>query len=283
MTVREAIQQAARSIPRRDAERLLLHVLSQQRPWLLAHPEADLPPSSLATFEDLVARRAAHEPVQYLVGHQEFYGLDLRVTPDTLIPRPETELLVEAVLDWCTGSLPEKPQARIRMADVGTGTGAIAIALAVHLPLAQIRALDLSPATRAALEANAARHGVSGRVVFTESDLLDGLANDVAHGPPLDVVVSNPPYVPLADAPGLEPEVRDFEPHLALFAGEDGLAVYRRLIPQARAALRPGGLLALEFGFGQQPAITGLLDGWENVHFRNDLAGIPRVALAERP
>jgi release factor glutamine methyltransferase len=283
MTVREALNSAAASIQRRDADLLLLHVLQQSRAWLLAHPEADLAPEQLEQFRALVARRAAHEPVQYLTGRQEFYGLDLRVTPDTLIPRPETELLVEAVVHWCGVANGKTPTGPLRIADVGTGTGAIAIALAVHLPAAQVWALDLSPATRPVVEENAAHHGVAARVTFVHSDLLQALEPHLQQGLSLDVVASNPPYVPLADAPGLQREVRDFEPHLALFAGDDGLAVYPRLIAQALASLRPGGLLALEFGFGQQQAIAHLLRHWHDVRFLEDLAGIPRVALAQRP
>ena len=281
MTVREAILHASASVARRDAETLLLFLLGQNRAWLLAHPESELLPGPLAAFERLVTRRALHEPLQYLTGRQEFFGLDLHVTADVLIPRPETEILVEAVLDW-SGAQPRDSGA-LWIADVGTGSGAIAIALAARLPHAAITALDLSAAALGVAEANAVRLGFAGQIRFVASDLLGGLAAEIAAGLRLNAVVSNPPYVPAGDAVSLQPEVRDFEPHTALFAGPDGLAVYRRLIPQARAALRPGGLLALEFGFGQQESISKLLGGWSGVRFHDDLAGIPRVALAERP
>lgn len=284
MTLRLALARAAQQIDRRDANVLLGHVLGRDRVWLLAHPEDELPVAAEMAFFTAVNARAAHTPLQHLTGRQEFYGLDLALSPDTLIPRPDTEILVEAVLQWA-GALWPQPTAEhpLRMADVGTGTGAIALALAANLPHATIHALDLSPAVRPVVEANIARLGLSQQVHFGISDLLAALTPQDSARMRLDAVVSNPPYIPASDGPTLQPEVRDFEPHAALFAGPDGLAVYRRLIPQAQAALRPGGLLALEFGFGQQPSIEALLADWRDVEFRDDLAGIPRVALALRP
>ncbi len=291
MNVHEAIIHASTAIPRRDAELLLLHVLGRQRPWLLAHPEATLPFGAYEHFAALVVRRAGNEPLQYLTGHQEFFGLDLLITPDVLIPRPETELLVEAVLEWARA----QPQTPLHLVDIGTGSGAIAIALAANLPTirtphpgtrtmeGQITALDLSPAALAVAQANASRYGMKMQMRFRESDLLAALAPELEAGLRIDAIVSNPPYVPRVDASSLQPEVRDFEPHLALFAGDDGLSVYRRLIPESWRALRPGGLLALEFGFGQQPALAELLRQWHALRFLDDLAGIPRVALAHRP
>ena len=281
MTVREAVIRASGHIDRRDAETLLLHVLRHSRAWLLAHPESEVPPDLQGTFNGLADRRARHEPLQYLTGHQEFFGLDLQLTPDVLIPRPETEILVEAVLGW-TRKAPISP-GKLQIADIGTGSGAIALALATHLPAAMVTALDLSNAALLIAHANAGRLGLAGQIRFLLSDLLRALAPEIDTGLRLDAVVSNPPYVPVGDAPGMQPEVRDFEPHTALFAGPDGLAVYRRLIPQAVAALRPGGLLALEFGYGQREQLASLLNGWNRVQFLDDLAGIPRVALAERP
>lgn len=276
MTIREALAEATLYIPRRDAELLLAHAAARARSWLLAYPDAQLEPALAATFHALVRRRDAGEPLQHLTGTQEFFGLPLAVSRDVLIPRPETEHLVEAVLHWAR----TQPAPRLRLADVGTGSGAIALALATHLPEAEILALDLSPAALAIARANAQRIELTGRVRFLESDLLAALR---AVELPLDAVVSNPPYVAVADAPALQPEVRDHEPALALFAGPEGLAVYRRLIPEAHAALRPGGLLAMEFGFGQRDALAALLTGWNNLRFLDDYAGIPRVALATRP
>jgi release factor glutamine methyltransferase len=282
MTLHTAIAEASTQITRRDAETLLAHLLAHDRAWVFAHPEAELDSDQIEAFRELTARRAAHEPLQYLTGLQEFYGLPLRVTPDTLIPRPETELLVEAVLGWA--STQSKP---LRMLDVGTGTGAIALALAAHLPAAEVVACDLSAAALAVARDNAEQLDVAGqvgvgRVSFVQSDLLDALTPELDAGGLFDAIVSNPPYVPTADAATMQPEVVDHEPHLALFAGDDGLEVYRRLIPQAEAALHPGGLLALEFGFGQRDALSDLLSGWDDVRFLEDYAGIPRIALASR-
>ena len=275
MDLHTAIAEASTQITRRDAETLLAHLLERDRAWVFAHPETELDATQKETFRELTARRAAHEPLQYLIGEQEFYSLPLRVTPDTLIPRPETELLVEAVLHWAATQPPE-----VRVLDVGTGTGAIALALATHLPAAEIVACDLSAAALAVARDNSERLDLADRVRFTQSDLLAALTPELDAGGLFDAIVSNPPYVPSADAATMQPEVVDHEPHLALFAGIDGLEIYRRLIPQARAALRPGGLLAMEFGFAQRDALADLLDGWDDVRFLDDYAGIPRIALA---
>ena len=171
----------------------------------------------------------------------------------------------------------------LRILDVGTGTGAIALALAARLPTGSITATDISPPTLAVAQDNADRLGLAHRIVFILSDLLDELAPQLNQGHPFNIIVSNPPYVPSTDAPLLQPEVVHHEPHTALFAGPTGLDIYRRLIPQARSALSPAGLLALEFGFGQREPLTELLKGWRNIRFIDDYAGIPRVALAIRP
>ena len=244
--------------------------LGIERATLIAHPERKMDREELAAYQGLIERRLRFEPVQYIVGTQEFFGLELLVTPAVLIPRPETELLVEAVL--------ERAAPDARMVDVGTGSGAIAIALAHRLPEARVLALDVSAQALAVARGNAARHGMEERVRFAQSDLLGVLTP----GERFEVIVSNPPYVPHADGPGLHPQVRDHEPALALFAGEDGLGVYRRLIPQAEAHLAAGGLLALEIGYGQGEAILRLLEGWEQVALIDDLQGIARVALARR-
>ena len=230
-----------------------------------------------AAYQAAIARRLSNEPIQYITGEQEFYGLAFRVTPAVLIPRPETEHLVEAVLaELRTAAAP-------RILDVGTGSGAIAIALAHQLQQARITATDISPAALAIAKENEARHFLDGRIEFLQSDLLASLA-----GQSFDAVVSNPPYIPEADRTNLHPQVRDHEPASALFAPvvsgmDDGLAIYRRLIPQARAALVSGGLLALEIGHGQRDAIAQLLADWNALRFVNDLQRIPRVALARKP
>jgi release factor glutamine methyltransferase len=277
MTLRSALTSASASIARRDAETLLAHLLQRDRAYLFAHPEAELSEAEFAAFAELTNRRAAHEPLQHLTGQQEFFGLTLRVTPDTLIPRPETELLVESVLAWArTQASP------LNLLDIGTGTGAIALALATHLPTAHLIATDLAPAALAVARHNAASLALTTRIRFLESDLLTSIPSTAR----FDAIVSNPPYIPLTDAPTLAPEVRDHEPHTALFAGPDGLDLYRRLIPAAHAALNPNGLLALEFGFGQREAIRTLLEAtpsaWHSIRFLDDYAAIPRVALALR-
>jgi release factor glutamine methyltransferase len=240
----------------------------------MAHWEEELPDQRASNYMELIERRYKGEPIQYITGEAEFYGLPFRVTPDVLIPRPETEHLVEKVLGLA--STLNAP----RIVDVGTGSGAIAVALANHLPHATITAIDLStPALDIARE-NAEHNCVAERINFLEGDLLGPVA-----GQSFDIVVSNPPYVPQADRDSLAVEVRDHEPALALFAGKDGLDVYRRLIPAAFHALVPGGHVALEIGFGQSQAIRELFAsaGFNQIEFVPDLQNIPRVAVARRP
>lgn len=272
-TLRAILDRAAARLPgldaRRDAELLLLRLLARDRAWLLTHPDAELNAEQVAKYESWIDRRALHEPVQYIVGEQEFYGLVFQVTPAVLIPRPETEHLVEAVLERIAHD------AAVRICDVGTGSGAIAVALAHELPNAQVTALDLSRSALVIASDNARTHNVAGRMRFLQSDLLAAV-----RGERFDVIVSNPPYI--ADAQVLEAQVGDYEPHAALFAGPTGLEVYQRLIPEAREALVPGGWLLLEIGHGQQEALAGLLAGWEAVEFVADLQGIPRVAMGRR-
>jgi len=334
MTLHEAIQRAThqldavpdlRADAARDAALLLRHALAITRAQQLAHPARPLTPAEVSAYEALIARRLRSEPIQYITGEQEFYGLALAVTPAVLIPRPETEHLVESVLTELANS--RSPQQdchsnenghserseesphflrsaknprsgeKIRILDIGTGSGAIAIALAHHLPQAHVTAVDLSLAALEVAATNAARHGLSDRIRFVQSNLLAALAAD-SDAPPFDApesptsglnslkfdaIVSNPPYVPDSDRASLHPQVRDHEPSTALFAGPDGLDIYRRLIPQARAALASGGLLALEIGQGQRDSIAALLNDWTEVRFVDDLQRIPRVALARKP
>lgn len=274
MRLKEILDEAASRLApsptaRRDAELLLLRAIGRDRAWLLTHPDADLLPTQQVQFNLWIDRRIRHEPVQYILGEQEFYGLAMKVTPAVLIPRPETEHLVEAVLARVPRNAP------LRICDVGTGSGAIAIALAHALPHAQVTAVDSSVAALEIARQNAEFHAVAHRVRLVESDLLTALSAEL-----FDVIVSNPPYV--AESEKLEPQVRDWEPHAALFSGPAGLEVYQRLIPQARTALNPGGWLLLEIGHGQRDSLSSLLAGWNDVEFIADLQGIPRVAIARR-
>lgn len=264
---------------RRDAETLLLHALREDASetnlaWLIAHEYETLSERTTASFRASVERRLAGEPIQYITGEAEFYGLKFKVNRDVLIPRPETEHLVEKVIELARGF------ERQRIVDVGTGSGAIAVALAKYLPNAQIHATDVSVEAFRVAQANAVRNGVADRVLFFEGNLLDR-----AVGEQFDFVVSNPPYVRETDRETLSVEVRDYEPAQALFAGADGLAIYRRLIPAAFAALATGGFVALEIGFGQELAIGALLAAsrFTQIKFELDLQGIPRVAVARRP
>jgi release factor glutamine methyltransferase len=259
---------------RRDAETLLLHILGKNKAWLLAHLDEQLSTTEASRTADLLERRYRGEPIQYITGEAEFYGLPFRVTPDVLIPRPETEHLVEKVIELAAGFL------HPRIVDVGCGSGAIAIALATHLPHATITAIDLSAPALAIARRNAERNSVSGRIRFLEGDLLAPVAEER-----FEIVVSNPPYVPESDRASLAVEVRCHEPALALFAGQDGLAILSRLIPAAFAGLVPGGLVALEIGFGQSPAVRTLFaaSGFGPADFIPDLQGIPRVAVSQRP
>jgi len=286
---------------RRDAEQLLLHVLGKNKSWLMAHSEDKLPATETSRFTGLLERRYQGEPIQYITGETEFYGLPFRVTPEVLIPRPETEHLVEKVLELAA----RFPNPRI--VDVGAGSGCIAVVLAHKLPHAAITAVDLSAPALSIARENAKRNGVSNQIRFLQGDLLAPLVesaqetnSSVPHPSRVlgekggkarlstmerfEIVVSNPPYVPSADRAALSVEVRDYEPALALFASNDGLDICRRLIPSAFAALIPGGFLVLEIGDGQSHAITGLLSasGFRQIEFLPDLQSIPRVACAQR-
>ncbi len=267
------------------AELLLMHVLGRERAWLYAHPEEAVEPAAAARYFELVVRRIAGTPTQYLTGRQEFWGLELEVTPDVLIPRPETEHLVEAALERLSA---RRSSGLLRIADVGTGSGCLAVALARELPQAFVFATDVSLAALAVARRNAARHGVSSRIEFVRCNLLDA----VPHGSRatshesllLHLIVSNPPYVGRGEAELLPREVREHEPDEALFAGEHGFEVYAPLARQAEELLAAGGVLVLELGYNALDRVRPLLDApaWINVGVTNDLAGIPRVIAAER-
>jgi release factor glutamine methyltransferase len=260
--------------PRISAEVLVFHVIGCDRAYLFAHPGRELTLDEQSQYDTLVSRRAAGEPLQYLTGHQEFWKADFLVNPAVLIPRPETEHLIESALDlirhFAMGP-------HLKIIDVGTGSGAIAISIARELPQAEMHAVDLSPSALEVARTNAERLGA--KVHFAESDVLDGVIRDAS----FDFVVSNPPYVGLNEADKVQEVVKHYEPHIAVFAGDEGLDVIRRLIPQAREALRPGGWLLMEIGYSQSQAVMPLLGAWHNVHSLPDLAGIPRVIAARKP
>jgi release factor glutamine methyltransferase len=250
-----------------DADVLARHVLGWDLAALLVHGREPASPEFTHEFDGMIARRAAHEPVAFITGHREFWGRDFEVTRDVLIPRPETELIVEAVLEHVDRSH------TIRALDIGTGSGCLAVTLAAELPLAFVVATDISPAALGIARRNAETHGVAGRMSFVLADLLESISG------PFDVVVSNPPYVPSSAV--LPPDVVRYEPAHALFGGGDGLDALRQLIAGTRAVLAPDGAFVVEFGFGQSQAVRELAEaaGWTQVELREDLQGIPRVAV----
>lgn len=281
------------------AELLLVHILGRDRTWLYTHPEAPLDSATAEKYFALIVRRAAGEPTQYITGKQEFWSLDFEVTPAVLIPRPETEHLIEVAIERISAA---RRNDKLQIADVGTGSGCIAIALAKEFPVAKIVVTDISPTALDVAKGNAARHNVADRIEFAETDLL-GLD---FHQPPttrrspsrrsslatsdslrsrklFDLVVSNPPYVAESEAATLQREVREHEPAIALFAGPTGLEIYARLVEQAELRLVPGGLLILELGYGAAERVREMIEArsaWHNVTITNDLAGIPRVLSA---
>jgi release factor glutamine methyltransferase len=256
-----------------DAVLLARHVLGWDAATWIARETDPAPPGFVERYRELVARRTRREPMGYLLGRVEFWGLELEVSPAVLIPRPESEIIVEAALGAARG-LPAP-----LIVDVGTGSGCLAVALASALPAARILAIDVSAPALAVARRNAARHGVARRIALVRGDLLGPLRGEA------DLIVSNPPYVPRTERHNLQPEVRAYEPPEALFAGDDGLAVIRRLVAGAETHLRPGGWLIFELGIGQQPAVRALLEQsgrWHSIDIRPDLQGIPRTAMARR-
>jgi len=257
--------------PRMNAELLIMFTLDCDRAYLYAHPEREVTADELARYEEALVRRARGIPAQYITGHQEFWGLDLIVSPAVLVPRPETEHVVEAVLELARGDR------SLRIVDVGTGSGAIALALAKELPTAEIHATDISREALEMAHANAARHQLNSRIEFHHGDLLEGLP-----ACQFDFVVSNPPYVGESEEDEVQLEVRKYEPRNAVFAGPTGLEVIERLIPQAHKALRSGGWLVFEISGTIAEGVGRLLAEWNDVQISNDLQGIARVARGRK-
>jgi release factor glutamine methyltransferase len=279
------------------AELLLMHVLHRDRAWIYAHPEQELDAGTCERYFSMIARRAIGTPTQYLTGHQEFWGLDFEVTPDVLIPRPETEHVIEVALERlgiAAGTDPARRVSEFRIADVGTGSGCIAVALAHELPQARVTATDISAAALEVARRNAERNEVAARIEFIGCDLL-GLGSHQSpatshqspsshQSPAFDLIASNPPYIGRLEAGTLPREVREHEPETALFGGEIGTEIYGPLIAQAAVLLKPGGILVLELGYNSAECVLRLLGAseWTSVAIANDLAGIARVAAAQR-
>lgn len=264
---------------RQTAGVLLAHVLGVDRTHLLVKSEEQVGDAHYKSFLRLIERRAAGEPLQYITGHQEFFGLDFSVTSAVLIPRPETEFLVERVIKLMDDSM-QSPV----IVDVGTGSGCIAVALAVHLPRARVIATDLSAVALQVARINAERHGVAGRIEFMQGDLLEPLET-LRLDDSVDVLASNPPYVNEGTTELIQREVIDWEPREALFGGVEGLDFYRRLLAEGSKFVRSRGYLVFEIGYNQLDAITEIIAAleWELVDVTNDLQGIPRTVTLRKP
>lgn len=288
MLLREALREGLNTLTRDGipssqlaAELLLMHTLKLTRGELHAHPERELPPEITECYFRLIAERLTGKPTQYITGHQEFWGLDVEVTPDVLIPRPETELVVETVLNLarsCGGGRTVPQQ----IVDVGTGSGCIALALLSELPRAEVYAMDISLAALKVAIKNTQRLGLAERVHFLQADLLSCFLARDENGL-FDFIISNPPYVALDELDMVQREVKEFEPRLAWGGLAKGDEIYRRLFPQAQQLLKPGGYVVVEIGYKMGGTVAGLLGrGWEDVEVRPDLSGIPRVVVARK-
>ncbi len=279
MTLRTALNSAIEALtlarvpsPRLNAEILLMFILNCDRAYLFAHPERELTSDEKSRYQQALSQRASGVPSQYITGHQEFWGLDFIVSPAVLIPRPETEHVIETVLPLM------RTIDRPRVVDVGTGSGCIAIVLAKEVPEAEIHSVDISPAALEIARANAARHLLDGRIAFRHGDLLHGFTGNT-----FDFVVSNPPYVGESEEDQVQLEVRKFEPRNAVFAGPAGLEVIARLITQSGDTLKSGGWLIMEISGTVASGARQLLHAWNDVRITNDLQGIPRVVSARKP
>ncbi len=264
---------------RRDAEVLLCHVIQKNRAWVLTHGKDALEDRDRTSFEEAIHRREKREPLQYITGLREFWGLEFKVTPAVLIPRPETEFIVESAL----ATIADRNK-QVTILDLCTGSGCIAVCLAKELPAARIFATDASDMAIDVARENAQRHGVSDRIMFAIGDLFEPLTDLAVHGQ-IDVIATNPPYIPVVERHSLQPEVRDFEPAQALFAGHRGTELAEKIIRTAPAYLRKNGILIMEMGMGQAKALerifieTKCYDPSKRV---KDLAGIDRVIIARK-
>lgn len=269
-TARLQMREDLRENAARDAQQILEIATGLTRVQMLAQSERPLREEEAGSFQGMIAQRRGAVPIQHLRGTQEFFGREFRVSPDVLIPRPETEHLIEEVLRLYTDR-----SAPLRIVDVGTGSGILAITLALDYPASSVLALDISPAALDMALVNAQLLGAR-NVRFAISDLLRAAEEE----PSFDLIVSNPPYIPLTDAAGLHAQVRDHEPHLALFGGEDGLGIIRQLLPQSARFLKRDGWLLMETA-GRGGALDGLLEGWQNLRYVKDMQGIERVVVVQ--
>jgi release factor glutamine methyltransferase len=263
----QLLDDAVIAVPRLTAEVLLGRAMNREREYFYAHPEQELSEIEWLHYGRYLHERLKGKPTQYITGRQEFYGREFRVNSDVLIPRPETEHVVETALALARGAG--------RILDVGTGSGALAITLQLETGAATWGA-DISTAALAVAAENGRR--LAAQVEFVASDLLAAIGDSS-----MDLIVSNPPYVPLTQKEGLQREVRDFEPHVALFGGDTGFELYDRIVADAPRVLRPDGMLIMELGFGSIGHVSALLESWRDVRVEPDLAGIPRVIAARRP
>jgi release factor glutamine methyltransferase len=282
-TIAETLKQAseqlhAAQVPNDvlDAQTLLAEALGKDRTYLIVNFNQHLDDDLLARYQLLIERRAAGEPLQYITGHQEFFGLEFEVTPDVLIPRPETEIIIEETIRLVQQNNIAGPL----IVDVGTGSGCIAVTLAREIEDAQVLACDISPTALRVARRNAARHNLEDRVQFIESDLLAAFEEERF----ADFIISNPPYVAANELSMLQREVRDWEPHIALTDNGDGLSFYCRLLQDAPARLNPGGYLICEMGYTQSEAVSAMIDSatWEEPRFLDDLQGIPRTLVLRK-
>jgi release factor glutamine methyltransferase len=288
MQLRDALQAGLKTLLQHQvpssqlaAELLLMHVLERDRGYLHTHAETELPSESAERYFQLVAERATGRPTQYITGHQEFWGLDFEVTPDVLIPRPETEHVVEQVREL-SDAMEYARDARLRIVDVGTGSGCIALALACEFPRAILFGVDISRTALVVASRNAVRLRMPERVKFLESDLLARLLDKDFLGT-FDFVVSNPPYVARDELDMVQREVREFEPRVAWGGLERGEEIYARLFPQSLEVLKPGGYVVVEIGYNMRERVLALLGPeWGKIEVRPDLAGIPRVVSARK-
>ncbi|MBK7391831.1 MAG: peptide chain release factor N(5)-glutamine methyltransferase [Chloracidobacterium sp.] len=259
--------------PRREASSLLAFALDKPSAFLIAHPEYELTDEEASRFDGFIARRANREPFQYITERQEFYGLDFEVSPDVLIPRPETEILVEEAIRELNKLKELNRLSELAFCEIGVGSGCISVSILHNVPNATAIGIDISEKALAVAGRNAANHGVADRLSLQIGNVFAGVTNK------FDMIVSNPPYIPDADLTDMQKEVRDFEPHNALFAGADGLDIIRRIIDEAPEHLNKGGLLLIEIGFGQAEILRGHIDQtiWSKHEFIPDLQGIDRV------